>query len=771
MTVTTTERHVGASGARAAETERGSSSGSSKPARSRVVDARSTNLVSALVVGSAVAVYLTYAVATGLPVGAALRGLLMIGVTQVLPGALVWRAVRPRDGWLLEDLAAGFAIGIALSVPTQIVAGLTHQRWLAVALPLLVVAVVLLVPVTRHRARQARWSPIAWWFAPSLGFLSLAALPQFMAFAANNRIVYTTPTAPYIDTYLHQALASQLLTRGPDSWPTVAGESLGYHWFTHAWIAQVSASSGIELDEVLLRLMPALMPMAVVLAVAVAGLRLGRRASTGVVAAAITMVGGRFNPFGVPELGPATMPTSPTLALGAPTLVLLVTVLALRWRHETLRGAYVLVPVLAVVAAGTKGSTSPLVVAGLGLAVVAMLIWNRRLLLPVVSDLVTVAAGLGVALVFVFKESSAGLALGISGAANQTVLADTLGRLPTRWLVLLAVVITVVGGLSRAAAAFALPFFADRRRDPLSWVLIGASVAGAVATGLFSHPGRSQNYFYLSAIPLAALGSALGLARLRERFGDRVLGPVVTLALAGGFLSQFGPGLAFGPLGPKAFDRAWPMAGSALACVLVLACVGFAVGRRRRGLATSGTAALLALLFAGGWGFVHAFDPRVATTSQPVSLSSWGAVSQGQIDAARFIRDHSNVTDLVMTNRHCTVPRVPYDGCDSRRWIVTAFSERQALVEGWTATPRATQIAPKGRDSVTVDYWKPDVLKLNDGFTTLPTADAQRRLWNLGVRWVYVENTIAHAATLAPYATLRFSTADASAWQLNAPGR
>ena len=72
-------------------------------------------------------------------------------LTQVLPGAIVWRAVRPRDGWLLEDAAAGFAIGSAMAVPVQIVAGLSHQRYLAIVLPVLVTVVLLAVPTTRRR--------------------------------------------------------------------------------------------------------------------------------------------------------------------------------------------------------------------------------------------------------------------------------------------------------------------------------------------------------------------------------------------------------------------------------------------------------------------------------------------------------------------------------------------------------------------------------------------------------------------------------------------
>ncbi len=91
------------------------------------------------------------------------------------------------------------------------------------------------------------------------------------------------------------------------------------------------------------------------------------------------------------------------------------------------------------------------------------------------------------------------------------------------------------------------------------------------------------------------------------------------------------------------------------------------------------------------------------------------------------------------------------------------------LVEGWTATPRATQIAQDGRDSIAVDYWKPEILELNDTFIAAPTADAQRRLWDLGVRWVYVETTRPHANDLSPYATLGVRTPTASVWKLNPP--
>jgi hypothetical protein len=284
------------------------------------------------------------------------------------------------------------------------------------------------------------------------------------------------------------------------------------------------------------------------------------------------------------------------------------------------------------------------------------------------------------------------------------------------------------------------------------------------------------------------------MERMLRGHDRRVLAVVAVLAVAGGVATFVVPVLVTGPLGSGADAQAWVMGRVALACLagatVLAGLAGLAAtvllhwrperlgGRARLGWRSLPVVVLAALcgtlLATGAAGAVVALvqgPPPVPPELRPenVTLASWGAVSQGEIDAARFIRDHSGINDLVMTNRHCTLPREPFGGCDSRRWIVTAFSERQALVEGWTATPEATRRAPDGRDSITVDYWKPDVLRLNDRFTRTPDAADQRALWDLGVRWVYLENTMPHAESLAPYAVERFRTADASAWQLSDP--
>jgi hypothetical protein len=82
----------------------------------------------------------------------------------------------------------------------------------------------------------------------------------------------------------------------------------------------------------------------------------------------------------------------------------------------------------------------------------------------------------------------------------------------------------------------------------------------------------------------------------------------------------------------------------------------------------------------------------------------------------------------------------------------------------------ANRRGPNGRDSVFVDYWKPDILALNDGFIAKPDADKQRRLQALGVRWVMVDFTRPHAATLEPFAHEKMRNGWAAVYELPKAG-
>ena len=737
------------------------------------VSSRVSSRVPSLVTYAALVVALlfwcTYALINQLPIGSLVKAGAAIAVLQVLPGALIWRTVRPRDGWLLEDLMMGFAMGFTVAVPAQTIAGLMHSRIPAIVVPLLVIAVFLGVPVLRRRVLEARWTPLSWWMGPLIALLSLVAYPQTRDYFNQNLLWSDQAWRPHVDAYLHQALASEILTRGPVGWPTVDGEDLGYQWFAHAWIAHVTATSGVGLDHVLMRVLPAIMPLLAVGCFVVLGLRLGGP-KVAAITAVLSMAGGQGQPWGLVGGALPITPLSPTLGLGIPTLVALVLVLATRWRGTAQRGAFWLIPVLTIIATGTKGSTSPIVIAGLGLAVLAMLLWNRKMVLPIVIDAAVMGVSLVATMAIVFHGSVAGLKLDIHASADQTGLAALLGGLTSDTMVYSVSAAVILAALTRGALAFALPFSRAGRVDPVSWLLIGATIAGAFAVGIFAHPGKSQGYFTATAIPLAAVGSALGAQQLWRTFGARRSLLVAAVGAVAGLVFVKGVLVFTGRLSSRDYDHFWKLAVIAAVVLVVAGVVGAFVGGHKWAR-TALTAVALTGLLAGVFNVVDALRKTIEhpTEYALTNVRTLGAVTSAELRAARYIRDHSNVEDLVMTNRHCTAPREPRNGCDSRRWLVTAFTERQSLVEGWTATPKATEIAPNGRDSVFVNYWKPQILELNDNFIAAPTADAQKKLWDLGVRWVYVENTRPHANDLAPYATLGLRTKDASAWKLNAP--
>ena len=739
-------------------------------ARSRV--ARGLDVLGRGAPAAALAAWLALAVSADLPLSSALRALSALLLTQVLPGALIWRVVRPRNGSWLEDLAMGFAIGSAIAVGAQTLASTSRMPWLSTGISLALVIVLVGVPASRHRILEAHTSPVPWWFGPLTSLATVPVIPQLLDYFHRVPLTWTSGyRAPHVDAYLHLALAGELAHRGPVAFPWVASEPLAYHWFSHAWVTNLSVVSGVELDETLFRFMPTFLPLAVVLIVATAAMRLTGKAWTGPVAAFLTLAGGDLNVFGHPTINHPLDPLSPSLGLSLPILVALVVVLVCRWRGGARSGAILLIPVLGIAAAGTKGSTLPLVVAGLGAAVGAALLFNRSRLRTLIPELAVVVACLGFAVLVIFHGSEAGLRFSPRTAPEAAPLFDWLGgQQVVRTDVARAFVslVVILGVLARGAGLLVLLATRQGRRDPLTWFLAGGGLAGAGALAAFAHPGNSQLYFAYSAIPLLALGSTVGLASLVDRMDTKVLAPVL-IGLVGGVLMVLLPSGLIGELSRTASIAQATNQLKIAGAVLVAAGVLAALTVRPRRAALLG-AVVVTLLAAG----VTAVGSTAATTSPApelpqVTSKDYLAVSRDQIEAARWIRDHSSIEDVVMTNRHC-INAVAPRRCDSRRWVVAAFSERQMLLEGWTATPRSTDLAPLGRQSIYIDYWKPELLALNDGFIANPDAVAAAKLSAMGVRWVFVDSTRPHARTLEPLAHLRFHTPGADVYELPRTG-
>lgn len=706
--------------------------------------------------------FCAYAVSSGMSLLSVVTASLAVGIFQLFPGVLIWRLVRPQRGWLFEDLAFGFACGFALSVAIQCIAGLLGSRLLSVLLPLLVAAAILAVPRTRARVRSARREPVPAWLGAVIAVSTASAVPGVIGYFRQNQLSWSGYRVPHVDQYFQLAMSKQLQLRGPVNWPLLDNEGLYYHWFTHAWIAHVAQTSVASADEVLLRFAPIVAPFLVVLSVASLCLRLTGKALVAALGVTLTMMGGAASVWFGFASAPLN-PESPTLAISVPALLAMVAVMAMRWRGEDIRLPLVLLGVFAFVAAGTKGSTTPLIIAGCALALVAMLLWRREMAKVVAIDLAVVVAALLISMIVVFHGSSNGLVLD-PAAALKSSWPSSSTRSTGIGVLLIGAVTMLFTGLSCAAFGFVALHRDSKesgRRDPVLWTLLGATIAGAAAPMVFVQPGSSQFYFRLSAIPLAATASAIGLVALWEERDARLL-RLLSLAAGFGLLAWWLPKqvVPVGKLSGVQMLTVLAIGGLLLAVVPLMAAVV------RAGHTTVAATIAMAVLITGVASAVHS---RTSALPQPgpVRQEADGAIGAGQFQAARYLGKHADPEAMVMTNRHCRQLRGKV--CDSRYFMVSAISGRRMLVEGWGYSPTIAAKYPKGRESITAPFGDQALLRLNDGFIARPTADAAKALWDKGVRWIYIDKSRPFAQTLAPYAAPQFNNDQAQVWKLNSP--
>lgn len=670
---------------------------------------------------------------------------------HVLPGAVLWRLVRPERGWLVEDLAVGFGLGAALSVPGHALAVTVGRPALGILLPVGMAAVALAVPASRQRVLSRHTERLPWLWGAAVSVCALVpTLVNWRAFLEPVR--FRGWTVQYVDLPYHTALAHAVSERFPPHYPQVAQEPLTYHWFAHAWTAQVSSVSGVDVGVLITRFNPSLMAVAVPLITAAAALRITGRHWAGPAAAAVAFLLLDVNPWGTPGLSnPMASPMSPTQQFGLLVLLTLVTVLALRWRGESSRAGLPVLVLLLVVAGGSKGSVLPIVAAGaLAAAVAVLAIRDRARLRLVGTDALLTVIILVLLNRLMFGGGNGGVSLDFGQDFVSERGSTVLGREVElgSGLGVLSMVLVLVPLLLAVVAGAALVRDRETRADPMTWLLLGGGVAGLGAMVALTHPGSSQNYFYKTGEPLLAIAAAWGAAVLWERSGsDR---RVLVAGLVTGPLAIAVTRLLLDRDGAPGADGAL----IALAGLLVLVTLGALVGARTTGTGRSGgiAVAAVALLAAGivpTTVAVARWDPPEAVEATETSS---GVIHGRDVRALRWLGARSERGDLVATNKHC-LSRVT-DPCDRRRFFIGAHSGRSTLVEGWSYNRRAAPLYKDYGSALFRDdqFWDLDLMALNDGFIAAPTAAGASGLWDLGVRWIVVWRDAPHADDLAPYA-------------------
>ncbi|GGL98405.1 hypothetical protein [Micromonospora yangpuensis] len=692
----------------------------------------------------------------------------------LLPGTLVYRALRRHPHTLVEDLAMGAAVGLVLELAGWAVfaaVGVPGWLWLW---PLAVVVPFAAVPALRRHWRPTGYRPVPTGWAWSVtGVVVGFTLYLVESFLRVNPVLPTEEgQAQYIDLAFQLSLAGAATHQVPLQVPQVAGEPLHYHWFGFAHLAASSLVSGVDLPTVFFRLgVPALCALAVVL-VAVVGWRITGRPYAGAAAAALMFTVGEFGfENGLRQL----FGTQTTFIVwGSPSMtyswVLLVPLLAVfgeivgRARRVTVPplggGAWVLAAGFLAASTGAKASSVPVVLAALGLAAVVLTVGRRRLPRAVLAAVgLTLAAQLfATAVLFAFESHGvtvdplSGLRGYVEPTADRPVLVTG--------LVWVAVCLAFLLNLQlRLAGALALLRLRRWRPEPVQVFLLGGAVAGPAAYLLVGHPGSSNQYFLRAGFAFGVILSAWGWAEVLDRAAlsargrRRLAGAAVGFAvLLTAYQLRF-PATAAPEPGYAAVLPLLIWAGVLTLLAILVALYWPALVGRWPALAGTGGAVLLTgVLVAGAPGLV--LDARAARTFPNGGAYAVVPMPASRVAAARWVYAASDPADVLATNVHCWT--VVNGWCDARSFWLSGYAQRSVLVEGWAFAPRMV-----GRDGGPyAPFWDEARLRANDAAFTAPTAAGLAELRDrYGVRWLVVDRQVEpESPVLAELADLRYDT-------------
>ncbi len=682
------------------------------------------------------------------------RYALYAGLAVILPGTLLYRALRGRPLTLVDDLAMGAAVGLVLELAGWALFSALDLRPYVWLWPLLVVVPFAAIPgLRRHwRVRGYAPTPLAWSWAVAGVVCFFTAYLAAVFLDRNPIIPPSDATRQYLDLSYQLSLAGEATHAFPPGLPQAAGEPLAYHWFAYAHMAMTGMVGHIDLPVVALRLaVPGLCALAIVLT-AVVGWRVSGRPLVGAVAAALFFAVGEFN-----FTDPVTLPfgTQATFVIwhGMSMIYAWVLVIALiaplaaiarsssnvdsrNPNDYSTGGALALTAVLVLGNCGAKGSSLPVVGLAVAMAAAVLLVIRRRIPWALVAAGLICFAGQLFATVVLYNFQTYGVAYGpLSG------LSPYWGDNPTALVVAGVWVAFALNMLLRLAGLGPLLWLTRGRLDPAQWLLFAGAIAGVLLYLVLSQPGSGNQYFLRTGFAFGVIGSAWGYALVVDRARLTTRGGVfVGIGTAGFALVLIGLQLAYAgspspdarPIGPLLPLLSWAgrlaLAGTAFGLWWFVAGRWFPTIRGR-----GAVVALTAVLVAGIPGLVMDGVKSVAAPNGGAYPTI--ALPASRVDAARWVRDHSDPDDILATNAHCISGTDPAS-CDSRSFWLSAYAERTVLIEGWGFAPRTAAVG-------LIPFWDPALLDLNERAITAPTAaDLAELRDRYEVRWLVVDRIV-----------------------------
>jgi hypothetical protein len=695
----------------------------------------------------------------GDPGGESIRFFVTWLLAVLLPGTLLWRVLAGGRS-VTQDLGFGAVLGLVWQLATWAVCtavGLPLLQWAATALLVLAFAVV---PALRPHfgLRGTAPAPPLWWHGVLVTTLVLAMLRVVVVFL---RPLPLPPDAAvrHQDNWFQLGLMQMLTEHLPPPDPSVLGEPLIYHWFATASMASGSVMSDVGPPQVLLHQWPMIMTIMLVLAGCAAGEAVSGRAWVAPITGAFAGVlpgGLQLVVTPMVNMDGSQKIQSPTGTMAAVVLLALVGPTVLILRRQASRGVWIAMVLLLLLAAGTKPTVLPIVLAGCVVAGAFSWFSDRRP--PWRVAVLAVAAGLILlASSFALIGSAQGSRIQFLAAFRtlpyyQAVTGDKSYPATGGWFLpsvasgsfrLIVFAVILLGWYLATEAPRLLSFLGlaitPQRRDPVYWWISGCVAAGTCATLVISQSGYSEFYF-LSAILALGMAGVVALGADLARRED--LRSLVIIA-------------ATGILTATALFLWWPVNranrsvyGAAIGLLLpyaILAVVGAIVillVNRSRSAAAIGLQVIVLSIAASLPAQLVFLDHAVVTAAKPRAAPDQRQrtyLTKAEQEAMLWLHEHKATDDVAVTNVFCAPVRFRPRCPDDAFWV-SGLSGIQLYLGGWAYTP-ANLDSTQNRNSFLLQPSPyPDRLKDSLDAIQKPTPQLLSRLKDqVGVDWIVAD--------------------------------
>jgi len=693
-------------------------------------------------------------VASGLAVSTAALALLAVAV-QGITGAVWWGALRGEDSSSPELFGAGIALGTLGAVLGAQVLRPTPLRAVGWLLPSACALAALAIPSFRSRFRVAIGGHTTMSAKEvALGVLALATgILPIVTLWLQHPLSWTGLRNYNGDIEFHEALAASVSLLGPDENILNLGGSVRYHWLAHGWTGAMTEWSAAEPFEVLTRVVP----LVTLLGAGTLAWAWARSISDHLVAgplAVVALVGaGEVGRLGTAGDHLSTLSPSQGLTTSWLLLAGLSVGLTLRARISPPLSALM----LAILAFGLMGGkVNHAAVLGGGVAASIVLHGSPPRLSPRARGLIAGAALVGATagyLTFISGGDGGDFRLALFSGVS---ISDSAG-LPTA--------LGLALGLASIAASLVVrwgPAMGVLGQSPLpeTRFAIGAASAGVLVSLVTTQAGGSQGFFTLSASAVLATFVGVGLASSISAASDDSGRQVLRATLAG-FIAA-GAILAVLAIAATEVLGSFKNAGTNLAwiapilfCLLAIACWTQWTALRR-------TPALIAIAFFGAsiasLQGAHAYGAVIAVAASDASVErGW---SMEHLTAGDWLRRTASVDDVVATNRLCKWTRETPPDCNTKSFLVAATTRHQVLIEGAQYSASVDgQVSQIARDR----------MALSTRFAESPNPDDLAELWDLGVRWFWLDRSVGGVADWGEFGTVEFENGAAVIIQLADP--